>query len=197
MYKKCKNYTQDDLLPVERCPWKITRWSPRHRTLRYLFTFIKPRMSEKDSILEFGCGVSTWYLNQLNFKDYVACETFEDAIQKVENKCSNVNVVKRWEDIPVKKYKWIFIDSKAGSDITSKFSRYLSLTYAHERGFVDKNTIMVIHDYARIRKSNDNPNSIWASRMANWNKTIDEYDWKLLDEIMIYRGFGIYKRGKK
>jgi len=193
--KKCMEYEQEDLFPVERYPHKLTRWSPKHRTMRFLTTFINDRIKLNDSMLEFGCGPSSFYLNQLKFKHYVAIETFEPAVDIVHKYCPNVTVLDKWVDIPVRKYKWLLVDSKVGGDVPlGKWSRYAPLTYAYDNNLIAKNAIMIVHDYNRIKQSNDKPNSPWGKRHRNWNETIKKQGWKLIDEILVGRYFGIYGR---
>jgi hypothetical protein len=97
---------QKKMLDVIRCPWPMTKMSPRHKTMKALCSYMYNRVSVDDSLLEFGCGVSTWYLTQLKFKNYVACEEFSPAIENVKNGCKGVEIVSKWVDIPKRKYSW-------------------------------------------------------------------------------------------
>ena len=99
---------------LEQCPWPSSRWSPRKKTIEMLADYITEQPEKNESILDLGGGVSTWYLNQLNFEDYVMIETFEPALNIVKEKLPSVNALTRWEDIPKKQYQYIFIDSHVG-----------------------------------------------------------------------------------
>jgi len=193
MNKKCMEYINNDLFEVGIYPYKLTRWSPKKRTMRFLLTFINDRIKSYDSILEFGCGPSSWWLAKLNFKTHTAVETYEPAIDTVHHLCPTVNVVQKWVDIPVMKYKWIFVDSKVGGDAEGNWARHLPLIYAYENNLIADDAIMMVHDYNRIKQSNDRPNSIWGKRLSNWNNTMKQQNWELIDEILVSRCFGIYK----
>ena len=114
---------------LKDCPWKRTRMSPTKEEIFHVIQYIKSRNMPLDTFLEFGCGVTSWYLSQLGFNEYVAVEEYEDAINKVVKYCPSVNVVKKWTDIPIAKYRYIFVDSHAGGDAAPN-ERYKTFEYA-------------------------------------------------------------------
>ena len=144
-------------------------------------------------MLEFGCGMSTWYLNQYGFKSYTAVETYEPNMIRVKEVCPNVNIVDKWTSIPVMRYKCIFVDSKEGGGVTGRWVREKPLIYALDNNLVDDSAIVIVHDYKRIKQGVDG-NLKWRKRLNGWITTMDKYGWKIKHEIMVGRGFGVYSK---
>jgi len=176
------------------CPWKSSRWSPRETTLTELSKYISAQPEPPTSILEIGGGVSTWYLNQLNFEHFVTVEEYDVAIENVKNYIPNVTLINKMADVPKREYQYIFIDSHVGCDPPAEgHQREMPLIYVMENNLFNKNSTLIVHDYHKVKKFRGDTTSRNGKRYKGWNETVDKYGWKIVHEIMLKRCFGVYK----
>lgn len=171
-------------------PWRKTRMSPTTKGMNIISEYIKSRGAT--SILEFGAGYSTWMLHKLNFKNYIAVETFPIIIDRINSlNLPNFSMVQKWEDIPKQKYQYMFIDSHVGGN-AGKHDRHTPLQYALKNDLLDLDVRIFFHDYAKIKMADNgkNPHK-WARRYDKWFKILNKYDIILLDEVNGTE-FGIY-----
>ena len=174
-------------------PWRSSRWSPAKITLELLCDYILEQSEKPVSMLEIGGGISTWYLNQLNFKTYVTVETFEPAVKKIAEYIPSVLCIQKWEDIPKQQYQYIFIDSQVGggAGITGD-QREKPLIYIMENNLFSPSSTLIVHDYDRIKKFKG-----WKGRKGKaykgWHNTVDKYGWEITHEVFKRRCFGVYK----
>jgi hypothetical protein len=174
---------------LKDCPWRRTRVSPTKEEIFQVIQYIEASNLPIDSFLEFGCGVSTWYLSQLNFGRYVSVEEYEDAIIKVTNACPSVKVVKKWEDIPKNKYRYVFVDSHAGGNAAAN-ERYKTFEYAIVNDLLYDDTIMIAHDHSVANDTDEERKLI----TTGWYGFMNKYGWKLTHQILFRKNFGVYIR---
>jgi hypothetical protein len=173
------------------CPWRRTRMSPTKEEVEVLSNYLISLDNGFDTFLEFGCGVTTWYLSQLQFKDYVSVEEYEPAIEKVNHHLPDIPVVRQWVDIPIQKYHYAFVDSHAGGD-AKPTEREKPLVYAIEYNLLYDDTIMIAHDHTMVAKGDISRQTI----THGWHGAMNKYGWKLTHQIELRKSFGIYERGK-
>jgi len=176
-------------------PWKRTKMSPSFVGLEAVCNYIEGL--GKESMLEIGAGASTWYLHQLGFKTYTAVETFPAVVERFNSlNLKNFTLVQKWEDIPVLKYQWVFIDSHVGGNALGN-QREKPLIYAIENKLLKDPVIIFFHDYRGIKLTNEgkNPHK-WARAHDGWNNTVRDYKLRLV-ETLNKDEFGVYKMGDK
>ena len=176
---------------LKDCPWRRTRMSPTKEECYELINYLQAFRThfKCDSFLEFGCGVSTWYLSQMNFDTYVAVEEYQPAIKQVNKHLPNIPVVTKWEDIPKQKYHYVFVDSHAGGDAQGN-ERHKPFEYAIENDLLYDNTIMFAHDHTMVEDGDTSRQSI----TTGWHGVMNKYGWKLTHQIKHRKNFGIYER---
>jgi hypothetical protein len=159
-----------------------------------LAEYITEQPEPNESIIEIGGGVSTWYLHQLNFEDYVMLETYAPAFDIVVEKIPSVKAIKKWEEIPKKKYQYIFIDSHVGGPPEVQgHQREEPLKYIMENGLFSQDSVLIVHDYNKIKRYRGKSGTAEANRYKGWNRTVDEYGWEIVHEVIYRRCFGVYK----
>jgi len=177
------------------CPWRSSKLSPRRRNIGQLADYILEQPKKPESMLEMGCGITTWYLSQLNFQDYVAVETYDPPIQEVRKHVPSVKVVEKWTDIPKIKYQYLLVDSHVGGDeVLKSHEREKTLIYVMENDLLSDDAILIAHDYHRIKAYRGDHTSKYGKQQRGWNDAVDKYGWKISHEIMYRKCFGIYKR---
>jgi len=140
------------------------------------------------NFLEFGCGVSTHFLSQLNFENYVAVEEYQPTIDNVSRHCPNVVICKRWVDIPKRKYDFVFVDSHTGGN-ARRHQRYKPFEYAILNDLLSDSTIMIAHDHTMVDKGDFSRLSV----EKGWHGYMNKYKWTLVDQIRVRKNLGIYK----
>jgi hypothetical protein len=173
---------------LKDCPWKRTRMSPTKEEIFHVIQYIMSRKLPIDTFLEFGCGVTSWYLSQLGFQDYIAVEEYEEAINKVQRYCLNVKVVRKWTDIPSKKYRYVLVDSHAGGDALGN-ERHKPFEYAILNNLLLNDTIMIAHDHTMVRDGDLSRRNI----TTGWHGVMNKYGWELVHQIELRKSFGIYE----
>jgi hypothetical protein len=185
-------------MELKQCPFPSSRWSPRKKTLEMLADYIESVPTKNTSILEIGGGVSTWYLNQLGFDKYVMVETYPPALENVKKYTPNVLALTLWEDIPKMEYQYIFIDSHVGSkEELPGHRRDAPLEYIMDEGLYSKDSILIAHDYNKIKRYYNDKTSRNGKRWSFWNDAVDRYGWEIEEEIIYRRCFGVYKLKEK
>lgn len=171
-------------------PWKKTRMSPSISGMNIVSDYMK--IHGTTSILEFGAGYSTWVLHKLNFKIYVAIETFPIVIDRINSlNLSNFVLLQKWDDIPNEKYQYVFLDSHVGGNV-GVHDRHAPLEYALEHNLLSENVKLFAHDYIKIKRANNGKNPHrWARWHDGWFRVLKNYNFDLLDEINNLE-FGIY-----
>ena len=177
---------------LEQCPWRTNRFSPRKEEMELLVDYMLAQSNPPSSLLEIGCGASSWYLNQLNFKDYTAVETYEPAIDNVKKNIPNINVITRWTDIPKIEYQYIVIDSHVGGTTMKETGREEPLKYIMENKLYNENSTLIVHDYCKVKKFRGDTTSRNGKRFMGWNSTVDYYKWEVVGEVEYKKSFGIY-----
>lgn len=171
------------------CPWRRSRMSPKKDEMSTLMDYMISLNNGFDSLLEFGCGVTTWYLSQMEFKKYVSVEEYEPAINHVRKNLPHIPVVTKWTDIPKEKYHYVFVDSHAGGDADAT-EREKPLVYAIENDLLYDNTIMIAHDHTMVEDGDISRRSI----TTGWHGAMNQYGWKLTHQIKLRKSFGVYER---
>jgi hypothetical protein len=184
-----EEYMNKKIEDLKDLPWKRTRMSPTKEEIYQIIDYAQKHGKRFDNFLEFGCGVSTFFLSQLNFKRYVSVEEYEPAIQMVKKYCPNVTICKKWEEIPKLKYDFVFCDSHAGGDALAH-ERHKPFQYAIENDLLLPDTIMFAHDHTMVKEQDYSRLSI----EKGWHGCLNKYKWTLVKQIKFRKNFGIYKQ---
>ncbi|HUU87605.1 MAG TPA: hypothetical protein VMX17_07600 [Candidatus Glassbacteria bacterium] len=177
-----------DINDLKDLPYKRTRMSPTKEEIFQMIDYMQSSENRFDNFLEFGCGVSTFFLSQLKFKNYIAIEDYSPAIEQVTKYCPNVNICTKWEQIPTLKYNFVFVDSHAGGDALGH-ERHKPFQYAIEHNLLLEDTIMFAHDHTMVNKGDFSRLNI----NEGWHGCLNKYKWTLVKQIKFRKNFGIYK----
>lgn len=174
---------------IKTCPWRWSRKSPSKEEIYHVIRYLENEGLPRDTFLEFGAGISTWYFFQLGFSQYVAVEDYEAALVMVKEYLPSVKVIAKWTDIPVQKYRYVFVDSHVGGD-ANKYDRYKTLEYALRNELVMDDGIIIAHDHKPIPEGDFSYKNITTA----WYGVINKYGWNLVKQIPLRRSFAIYKK---
>ena len=175
----------DDL---KNCPWRWSRKSPSKEEILHMINWIESKQLPRDAFLEFGCGISTWYLSQMDFQEYVTVEDYEPALIQVRKHLPTIQIVGKWTEIPVQKYRYVFVDSHVGGSAGGK-ERYKALEYAFANHLIMDNALIISHDHVPVADMGS-----VCSITTGWYGVINRYGWKLVHQIPLRRSFGMYQK---
>jgi hypothetical protein len=139
-------------------PFEHSSLAPTFDELKFIYESLLGRKFM--SVLEFGCGVTTWAIYSAiadsgwaDHKDfsYVSIEHFEPCIQSINTHIPKVKMYNTvWGDLPRKPYDLVFIDSSAGykpSGEDTGIHRKEAMVFAEN--LLAPNAYVIIHDYHR------------------------------------------------
>jgi hypothetical protein len=178
-----------DIKDIKDCPWRWSRKSPSKEEIYHVIQYLEAKEIPRDTFLEFGAGISTWYFSQLGFTQYVCVEDYESALIQVRKHLPNVKIVSKWVDIPVQKYRYVFVDSHVGGD-AGKYDRYKTLEYALKNGLIMDDAIVIAHDHAPFPEGDLSYRNV----TNGWYGVINKYGWNLVKQIPLRRSFAIYEK---
>ena len=169
-----------------------SRRSPSVQELEALWDWLDKNYRDKiKTILEFGCGVTSWVLhNSLNYTKYIAVEQFQPCIDTVKSHVPNIEIIGYWDKIPKDSYDLLFVDASTGWPAGLK-----PLAITNRRPFRDdaihyvkdmlhKDTIVIIHD--------------WQHKQYNWRvhrRYLEDNGYKCIWSCAVGYGFGAYIKG--
>jgi hypothetical protein len=143
---------------------------------------------KRKSILEFGCGITSWALSDsVEPEMHVCFEQFKPCINTVKQHLPKIQIIESdWSGIPKHPYDLILVDSSTGAPkgiktIDGNPFRDDAIKYVEE--FCAKDRIIIVHD--------------WNHRQASWRRPrryLEKNGYTLLHKIDQYgHGFGIYQ----
>ena len=131
-------------LPTMDYPFKPSRLAPRVDELEWLRTLLLSQRGQIKSVLELGCGISTWVIQKaLKPRVYIAVEDFEQSVKDVKSILPKLDIQDSWEYGDAK-FDFLFLDSSAGYG-SDGLHREKALIAA-EPSLCD-NALVIVHDW--------------------------------------------------
>ena len=173
-------------------PFIISRKSPPLGELHALWDWLTTIANGRGGqVLEFGCGCTTWVLQQtLSPANLVCVETFPRCIEPVRQHIPQATIVGSWDQIPRVPYNFMLVDSSTGapSNLPSLVSQSFpfrddAIAYALE--FCCRN-VVIVHD--------------WCHRQLAFHapkRYLESSGFQLLWSHTGRRGFGAYQRASQ
>ena len=166
-------------------------WScmaPTKKELKWFHKYLSKmhmRNGKAWKVLEFGCGISTWTINNALQPDtYLAIETYKPSIQEVSRYCPNVIISKKWDPIRKGGWNFIFVDSSAGyRNLIPVPGLYRRECIRFAEKFMAPDCLISIHDWHH---------RLYSKRARRY---LERSGYKLVNSFISTTGIGIYKRG--
>tara|TARA_Y100000034_G_scaffold135228_1_gene206240 strand:- start:4589 stop:5119 length:531 start_codon:yes stop_codon:yes gene_type:complete len=139
------------LLPKD---FKPSALAPTNEELDWMYNALQPYKEQIHSVLEFGCGVTTWAVwSSVEPESYVSIETFQSCIDQVNHFIPQVEIhTDRWDDFTrLYKYDFVLVDGSTGfgpKDRSGVF-RYEAILFAEQ--FMNPEALVMLHDHDRNR----------------------------------------------
>ena len=165
-----------------------SRMAPTRRELRWFHDYLSEMRNGKAwKVLEFGCGISTWAINDALQPDiYLAIEAYEPSMQEVSKHCPNVILKKKWGPIKQRRWNFIFVDSSAGyrnlHPVPGLFRREC-IRFAEKSMTPD--CLVSIHDWRH---------RLYSKRARRY---LERSGYELVNSFTGRTGIGVYRRGGK
>jgi len=157
--------------------------------LEWLYDWLcenKGHYNESKKVLEFGCGVTSWVLNNaLKPEIHVAMEAHEPCIKDTIEHVPDIQIIKTtWDDIPKIPYDIIFVDASTNPPKGLKTFRkraWRDDAVKYVEDFQADDALIILHD--------------WSYRGA-WlrpRKYLEAKEYPLIAHFSARYGLGIYQ----
>jgi predicted O-methyltransferase YrrM len=172
---------KEEIKKVElKYPFEPSELAPSQKEMAWLYEFLGGLNDQINSVLEFGCGVTTYVINEaVEPEYYMAVEEFEKCINDVNTHVPNVKTTQSWKDFEGRKFDLVFVDSSAGCGKKKGLFRDKAVMAA-EPCMTDE-TIVILHDWKR--RSGKAPRAYLESN-----------GWELVASFDGRTGLGAYRR---
>ena len=160
-------------------PFPVGRLALRKEERIWLSNVLKKYKA--DNILEFGCGASTWIINEsLKPSKYTAIEDYQPNIDMIKDHCPNVKIIDNWDFSENEQYDFVFVDSSAGCGIRGM---HRDKAIIASEPYMTDDCILAIHD--------------WNTNLGKKPRAyLEQRGWELLDSTPLRKGLGVYRRPK-
>ena len=173
--------------------FKPSSRSPAKIELRWLHEWLcenKGKYNESKKVLEFGCGVTSWVLNDsLKPEVHVVMEAFEPCIQSTLHHIPSIQVVRTtWGDIPKINYDIIFVDASTHPPkglkpmiLRAKHRVFRDDVVKYVEDFQADNALIILHDW-NYKEGYKAP-----------RRYVESKGYPLVASLKTHYGFGIYQ----
>ena len=162
-------------------PFEFSKLAPSVAELEWLHNYLSEMNDSINSVLEFGCGITTWVINDaLEASKYMAIEEFEQCIKDVNTHVPSVKISNNWDSFKGETFDLVFVDSSAGCGMKG-LNRDKALIASLP--CLSEESIVIIHDWRK--RSGKAP-----------RKYLEDAGWDLIAKCEIKSGLGVYRMPK-
>lgn len=171
--------------------FKASSRSPQPNELRWLYDWLlenKDKYNDGKKILEFGCGITSWVLNEaIKPERHVAVELYAPCIKMTKKHLPSIEMIKTtWDDIPKIEYDVVFVDSSTAppKGLKPMAARivYRDDAIKYAEAFQSKKALVIMHDW--------NYKGPWRLH----RKYVEANGYNLLGSLATRYGLGIYQK---
>lgn len=162
----------------------FSQLAPTEKELDWMNTWLKANVKQNCKVLEFGCGITSWIINEaLKPEIYVAMEHYPQCIKDTLKHVPNIKMVQTtWHQIPQDVYDFIFIDSSAGYPPGGDgLYRDKAIEFVESQQMIHNKTFIMVHD--------------WHARSGKGSrKYLEKNGYKLAGSFSDRTGVGVYSK---
>jgi len=176
--------------------FSISNRAPPLTELEGLYNVLQDKNITKNikSILEFGCGITSYLLYScIKPETYVSFEMFKPCIETVKKNVPNIKFTETdWNDLPKQKFDLIMVDSSTGFPSNKKYLiakektnpyRDDAINFVLENNMSTDNSLFILHDWCHPREP-------WRLH----RKFLEDKNYKLIFSVPGKFGFGGYRK---
>jgi len=172
--------------------FKVSKRAPSKSEMEWLNNWLDSQSWGEDlKVLEFGCGITTWVINNsLKPSKYYCVEDFKPCINQVKDHVKNVQFISTtWDDIPKEKYDLVFVDASscAPKGLVSIIGEgeivFRDDAIHYVMDFVSDDCFFIVHDWC------------YRSGWLRSKRYFEARNYKLIDSFKKEHGWGVYQKG--